>query len=392
MNKSLKRVRIWDLPTRVFHWIFVASFIGAFLTRGDARYLDTHIFMGYLFGAMLLFRIVWGVVGTDYAKFSSFSFSPKSTFLYLKSLCRKNTKHFVGHNPAGSYAIYLMLILATGIAVSGLVVYAGLEKRGPLSSLFDFTTGAEFMAVHELFAWSMLTVIGLHVVGVMIESHLHHENLVKAMLNGYKMSTKGISSVPKYGWLAITIMFLVTSYAIVTYKGYLQATSESPYLPYQPVSLPQSEQWNEECGDCHIPFHPSLLPQRSWITLFKNQEDHFGDDLMLDEPVAQELLAFSMKNSSERHMTEAAWFIDTTTSLNKTFIRITETDYWQEQHAQIDNKMWKSEQVASKSQCEACHFDAKQGSFEDGAMRLPKQNKKKLMRVAWANDVNTTQR
>lgn len=379
------KVRVWDLPTRVFHWLFVLSFITAFVTNGDARYLDTHVFAGYLFATLLLFRIVWGLVGSYYARFVNFRFSLSAAFQYLKSLIAHRPRHFTGHNPAGSIAIYLMLSVSVLVVLSGLIVYGGVEQHGILYPAMSFEQGVAAQPYHELFAWSMLAIVVIHISGVLIESVALRESLVRTMLSGYKYSSWRMRSVPLHGLLASIMMFAVVSAGIVYFIGYLTQTPEQPYLPYQPVSLPQSENWNTECGDCHIPYHPSLLPQRSWITLFKQQDEHFGDDLMLDAETGKDLLRFALHYSAERKLTEASLFINATTPLTEKPLRITKTGYWVKRHSSIDKKYWDNDIVKSRSQCEACHFDAKEGSFEDGAMRLPQIKKKKALKVAIAS-------
>lgn len=377
MKSELFRVRVWDLPIRVFHWLFAISFVIAFLSRGDARYLDSHIFAGYIFTGLLIFRIFWGMVGSDHARFKSFRFSPRMALRYLFSFSDNREAPFLGHNPIGSIAIYLMLLLAILISISGFSVYGGVEQRGVLHPFVTMAMATKVRDAHEFFAWTMLGIVFVHLLGVLVQSRIHRQNLTKAMLNGYKVSGKGIASVPNYGWIAAIIVLVVTSFTMVTFKGYVQASEENPYLPFQPVSMPQSEQWNVECGECHVPYHPSLLPQRSWITLLKQQRDHFGRDLDLQELVVTDLRDFALRYSSERHLTEAAWFIDTTTPLSEIDIRITETNYWKKQHQWIDAAYWVHESVQSKSNCDSCHYDARQGSFEDGAMHLPKIKKPK---------------
>ena len=103
------RILVWDLPLRVFHWLLALSFAGAFLTAEAERFRDVHVVLGYTFLGLLAFRLVWGVAGSRYARFRSFLYGPRAVITYLQSLVARRPIHYVGHNPAGSWAIYAIL-------------------------------------------------------------------------------------------------------------------------------------------------------------------------------------------------------------------------------------------------------------------------------------------
>ena len=179
MNKIL----VWDLPTRLGHWLLVASFAVAWLTGDSEEWRLVHLASGYTMAAVLAFRIFWGIAGTRYARFASFAFSPRQALDYLAGLLRRDKSHWVGHNPAGSYAIYLLILLGFASAGSGWAFYNEL--------------GGEWLEeFHEVVASTMLAVVGLHVAGVVVSGLLHRENLVRSMVNGYKngSSAEAISS------------------------------------------------------------------------------------------------------------------------------------------------------------------------------------------------------
>lgn len=179
----MKKILVWDLPTRIGHWLLVASFAVTWLTGESEAWRLVHVAAGYTMVAVLAFRIFWGLAGTRYALFSSFLFSPRQALNYLVGLLRGEKSHWVGHNPAGSYAIYLLILLGFATAGSGWATYAEI--------------GGEWLKVsHELLASTMLAVVGLHVAGVVVSGLLHRENLVRSMINGYKIgsSEEAISS------------------------------------------------------------------------------------------------------------------------------------------------------------------------------------------------------
>ncbi|MCK5525201.1 MAG: cytochrome b/b6 domain-containing protein [Thiomargarita sp.] len=373
-------IRIWDLPTRLFHWLLVFAFILAWLSQGDDRYLDIHVFSGYLFLGLLLFRLIWGIVGSHYARFSHFAFGWAKVWHYLKTLftqqhSRKARIHFFGHNPAGSWAVFLILGLSLIVSLTGLLTLGGEEQHGLFAGVINFALGNTFHWWHNIIAWLMLCFIGIHILGVLIESRLHHENLVKAMITGFKVTNTSFKAtstsfnVPRHGLIAAALLLTVIAGTLNYFKGYFQ--QEQPYLPFVGPDLPDNASWREACGECHLAYHPTLLPARSWQRMLTEQHDHFEEDLDLDEETVTKLHHFAIKNAAESMLTEAAWKINHSTPLEQSPLRITKTSYWIEQHQNIDNNIWQHPDVNFQGNCGACHLDAERGTFEDAAMHLP---------------------
>jgi cytochrome b len=169
---STGKILVWDLPVRLVHWLLVASFAGAFLTADSERHRDLHVLFGVTLVGLIVFRIVWGLVGTRYARFGSFVFGPRAVLRYLWSIATLRPVRYLGHTPAGSWAIWVMLGLGIAVGATGYGTYDG---------------GAEWLEdAHEAFAWALLAVVGVHVTGVALSSVLHRENLVGAMITGRK--------------------------------------------------------------------------------------------------------------------------------------------------------------------------------------------------------------
>ena len=172
-DAKLQTIRVWDAPVRVFHWLLVFSFAGAYLTAESERWRLVHVTLGYTLGGLLAFRLVWGLVGTRYARLSNFVRGPAAVLRYLKSLRSGQPEHYLGHNPAGAVAIVLMMALGLAITATGYTTYNDL--------------GPGWVAeLHELAANTMLLVIIGHLLGVVSASLQHRENLVRAMLTGRK--------------------------------------------------------------------------------------------------------------------------------------------------------------------------------------------------------------
>jgi len=208
-----KTIRVWDLPVRVFHWSLVILFTLAYFTGDEENQL--HIYSGYAVLGLVLFRILWGFIGTRYARFADFIYRPGNVIEYLKRLKSSSPQRYIGHTPPGGWMILALLASLLITSVTGLQVY-GLEGKGPLAA--DATTigvispayadeeedererghseaageqenesDEEFWEeIHEFFANLTVLLILLHVAGVVISSRLHGENLVKAMISGRK--------------------------------------------------------------------------------------------------------------------------------------------------------------------------------------------------------------
>jgi cytochrome b len=179
----VKSVLVWDAPVRVFHWLMVLCFAGAYLTSESETWRLLHVTLGYTMAGLVAFRIIWGFVGTRYARFSSFVRGPRVVAAYLRSLLTRKPEHHVGHNPAGAIAIVGMLALTAAIATTGWATY-------------NESAGEWVAELHEVIANGMLLLIGLHIAAVVVSGWLHKENLARAMLTGRKNGTisQGIPS------------------------------------------------------------------------------------------------------------------------------------------------------------------------------------------------------
>ena len=166
-------VRVWDLPTRIFHWSLATSFVVAFVTSESEKLREIHVLAGYAMAGLIAFRILWGFVGGGHSRFADFLPTPTKVIDYFKSLLEGKPQHYVGHNPAGAVAIFLLLGFGITAAASGYATYN------------EF--GGDFVAeVHEAAANGMMAMVAIHLAGVVVSSWLHGENLVMAMITGWK--------------------------------------------------------------------------------------------------------------------------------------------------------------------------------------------------------------
>jgi cytochrome b len=365
-------ILIWDLPTRVFHWTLAASFFIALATGDSDRFRDIHVFSGYVVLGLIGFRIVWGFTGSRYARFRSFLFRPGAVVAYVADLLASRASRHLGHNPAGGWAVLAMLALGLLICVSGLVVLGAEEAHGMLKGIAEHPLGEMTRKLHEALSWLMFALVLVHLAGVAIESRAHRENLSKSMLTGCKAGGPENGIASSHRLIAIAMLACVAAGAAWHLHWRLIGLPGAAYLPFIGKRLPDSKAWRDECGSCHTAYHPTLLPARSWKALMDRQQDHFGENLGLDEATIARILDFLQENSAETGMTEPAYKISRSIPADQTPLRITETGYWLDKHQDIDIGVWKHPKVGSKANCGACHLDAEQGTYEDAAMRLPR--------------------
>lgn len=194
-----QRILIWDIPTRIFHWSLAASFAGAMLTADSERYRDIHIMLGYTLLGLVAFRLVWGFIGSRYARFRSFLFSPRAISHYVATMLKGRPAHYLGHNPAGSIAVFLLLALGLACGTSGVL-------------LFQDIGGDALEELHEGLAFTMLTIVALHVAGVLLSSVLHRENLVGSMISGSKSGPPDAGISHAHAWLGVIMVVAVIAF------------------------------------------------------------------------------------------------------------------------------------------------------------------------------------
>jgi len=180
-------VKVWDLPVRLFHWSLAAAFGVAYLTEDD--WLSLHTFAGYAVAGLIVFRVLWGIVGSRHARFGDFVRPPAEVFAYVKTMVGRRPRRYLGHNPAGGAMVIALLVTLTLTALTGLATYGAVEGAGPLAALLahaTVTTADVLEEAHELLADLALLLVFAHVGGVAVSSLQHRENLPRAMVTGLK--------------------------------------------------------------------------------------------------------------------------------------------------------------------------------------------------------------
>ncbi|MDD5030403.1 MAG: cytochrome b/b6 domain-containing protein [Rhodoferax sp.] len=190
--QTKQTILVWDAPTRLFHWLMVLCFAGAWLTAEGSRLLGVHLTLGYTMVALVAWRVLWGVIGTRYARFASFVRGPQAVLQHFRDLLSPAASHPVGHNPLGAVSIMLMLALTLLIVASGWVYFSG----GPRL----------LKELHEASASLMLAVVGVHIAGVVFASLMQQENLARSMVNGRKQGK--LTDAIRWNWWPVAVLLL----------------------------------------------------------------------------------------------------------------------------------------------------------------------------------------
>jgi cytochrome b len=202
MNAN-NEIKVWDPLVRVFHWSLVAVFTIAYLS-GD-EWQPLHVWAGYAVAALLAIRLVWGIIGTEHARFVDFLYSPAKVIGYLKDLAALRARRYTGHSPAGGAMAVALLLSLGATSLTGMQLYAVEEDKGPfagarLESISPIATayaddddgheheghGEFWEETHEFFANFTVLLVILHLGGVALASFVHGENLPRAMITGRK--------------------------------------------------------------------------------------------------------------------------------------------------------------------------------------------------------------
>jgi cytochrome b len=184
---SLRRVRVWDLPTRLFHWLLVVAVLGCVITgniKGNA--MIWHMRFGLLVLALLSFRVIWGLVGGYWSRFSTFIYGPASVFAYLRGVPR-SVLHTVGHNPLGAFSVFALLAILGIQVTTGLMADDEIAFSGPLATKVSAATATLMTGWHKTWGkFIILALVLLHIGAIVFYKLVKKESLVAPMVKGDK--------------------------------------------------------------------------------------------------------------------------------------------------------------------------------------------------------------
>ncbi len=188
MPPGLRRVRVWDLPTRLFHWVLAACVIASVVSaKVGGNVMVWHFRLGYVVLALLAFRLLWGVVGGRWSRFTSFIYSPAAVLRYLRGQGRVDEHLDVGHSPTGALSVFALLAILAVQAGTGLVADDEISNTGPLIRFVSGATSSLATSWHKTYGqWLIITLVVLHIAAIVFYLVRKRQNLVGPMISGDK--------------------------------------------------------------------------------------------------------------------------------------------------------------------------------------------------------------
>lgn len=232
---SKQRIRLWDLPTRLFHWLLAGLVVASFVSgKIGGNAMDWHGKFGLAILGLLAFRLVWGFAGSTYARFVSFLPTPAKVLAYLRGQWRG-----VGHNPLGAFSVFGLLLLLASQVGTGLFGNDDIAFRGPLYELIGKDLSDRLTGLHKLSVNVLIALVTLHIVAIAFYVRVKKDDLIRPMLTGWKEVAPGEgASASGGGALPLAVALLV---AVATVYGGSGAWLPTP--PPPPVSAPATPPW-----------------------------------------------------------------------------------------------------------------------------------------------------
>ncbi len=202
-------IKVWDLPTRIFHWLLVALVVVSFTTvKIGGNAMPYHQKSGYIILALLFFRIAWGFFGSRSSRFVSFVCSPATVLRYAAGLLRPGASRYLGHNPLGAWSIIAMLLVLLVQSGTGLFANDDIFTEGPLARLISKATSDWLTRIHRLNADVIVILVIIHVTAVIFYLLVKRDNLIRPMITGYKDWSGNVSPEGERYWVAVSLALL----------------------------------------------------------------------------------------------------------------------------------------------------------------------------------------
>lgn len=221
----MPRVLIWDLPVRAFHLVFAGGVASAaciaMVLDDDGPLFPHHAMIGLTVAVALGLRIIWGFTGSRHARFASFAFGPSAAVRYARAVLSGKGERHPGHNPGAAHAAFAMYALMVLLSVSGITLALGNENAKD---------------AHEVFAYAMLAVIGLHLAGLALHTAMHREFIASSMVTGRKEADPDNAISSSHPIAGLVLLAVVAAFAVALWSGYDRAT-RSTRLPVVGTTL-----------------------------------------------------------------------------------------------------------------------------------------------------------
>lgn len=215
----MRRIPLWDAPVRLFHWSLVALVVFSFVTgQVGGGWLEWHMKSGYTILVLLLFRLAWGMVGSDTARFASFVRGPMAAWRYARALRSPGQPRTIGHNPLGGWSVLAMLVVLLAQAISGLMADDEIATQGPLAVKVSNAVVAKMSALHAYNPWTLVALVALHVAAVAYYQWGRRVDLIGPMVHGaVTVETEMAAPAQRPAWLAALLLATAAAavYALV---------------------------------------------------------------------------------------------------------------------------------------------------------------------------------
>jgi len=383
LNQKKNYVFVWPIYTRIIHWLIASTFTLAFIFSLFENRLNLHVAVGIIFGLMLIYRIIWGFVGPQYATFNTFKLSLAKLKFYFQEKVQNRWREIpAGHNPASSWFTLIVLGFGSIIAVTGLLIYGVQEGHGYLGYLNDhyYMYADNLLSIHIYTSYGLALWAIVHISGVLVEQFYHKTNMAYAMITGYKKA-KGEDSTPGKSQNLLTYIFLALSLFVlfVSTDGRSNPFVKSKFVPIhykteQPI-------YEKECGACHKPYPPFMLPDTSWDRIQEGLKNHFGEKISPDHNKSDNrilindqtvIFRYLKNNSADKSTREISTKVMKSLNGARGRKSITKIRVWKDIHKNIPRYIFKSKKIKRKANCFACHKNFDQGMIEDIDIEIPK--------------------
>ena len=362
--------RVWDLGVRLFHWLMVASLAIVLVTGlfGPPSLVNVHVAAGGAIAGLVAFRVLWGLMGSTYARFSSFPVQLDAINADLAGLVAGSRPRYRGHNPLGSLMVLALLVIISLSVMTGVITLGGVDKQGPLAFATSYIAGKAVQRVHLALAYGLLALIAGHLLGVAYEFTRRGASLPLAMITGKKAASaadhaaRPAKARPLLASLCVLLLLGGAARQIV-------ALSARPALGVPAGQLDPT--YAKECGSCHMAYPPSLAPSPVWVAIMDSLPDHFGEDASLEPGLISRIRAYLTTNAAEKWDTRAAHELQRSNPQDP--LRLTATPFWIRTHRGIPESVFKSRAVGAKGACEKCHSDASMGRFDPQDIHIPER-------------------
>ncbi len=382
MNKKENHVFVWPIYTRIIHWLIASTFALAFIFSLYEELLNLHVAVGIIFGLMLVYRIIWGFVGPRYATFNTFKLSLSKLKFYFQEKVQDRWREIpAGHNPASSWFTLIVLGFGSVISITGLLIYGIQEGHGYLGFLNNdyYMYASILLDIHIYASYILLAWVIIHISGVFVEQFYHKTHMAFAMITGYKRA-KGEDSKPAKSQSWISYIFLAVSLMVffVSIDGRNNpfVVSKFDQIDYKS----ENKIYLDECGNCHKPYPPFMLPISSWERIQEGLKNHFGEEIspthkkednrisLNDQTVVFKYLKENSADNSTREIS-----VKVMESLNGARGRksITKIQIWKDIHKDIPAHIFKVKKIKRKANCFACHKNFEKGMIEDIDIHIP---------------------